>query len=573
MPVPKNLHFIWVGLKILPDQNIDRIRKWMNLNPGLKFTLWVDKQGTERELLSQYTEIFASELKNQQLTIKDITEENVSSDAIRYEIDRMRPNYGAASDLLRYNILPKFGGAYYDFDIDPPEKENALLEVKEIWEEKDDTKFYITDFKGGYANDLIICAPNNKIMKEIRDLAHQNYLKCTVNEPEAKDESDELHTKMDYFIYQVYWANDSGYILQGTIQKTGPLCYMVPIRKEENVEQVIRIKEESLRVPLNVTKSAASWTNRGVKKFETLKAALDCTMKEIRYEVNNPKILRLDDYIFNLQRSFALETNVDLKTIINALLSRIEEEKLDFNGLKAVQLTFLYPEVEAFCRKNGLLEKAHVFPFKGTAARVKDVITDGHQPVDNNPNEQEDAANLRQGKWNFLLKLTDFYDRQIQEEKDLDDEFKYRIQEALVDIKMQLKVFAFITPLDKLKQNMLKFVGDYSSGWKSKFFGHHHEDRARAIKNALMEAKGYQDIDTLLKAEEAYFQARLDNKKEASGFYKQILACRELYNNGYPVRSLKSMTLDEMSGRVNEALIKIDVLKERLKVSAPQLRR
>src|SRR5687767_9988573 len=105
MGVPKRLHFIWVGFKSLPDQNGERIKKWMDQNPDFSFTLWVDKVGTSDDIIKEYQSTFHVYLNKNQLQIRDITEAGVSTPQVRYEIDRLRPNYGSASDLLRLNIL------------------------------------------------------------------------------------------------------------------------------------------------------------------------------------------------------------------------------------------------------------------------------------------------------------------------------------------------------------------------------------------------------------------------------------------------------------------------------------
>jgi mannosyltransferase OCH1-like enzyme len=70
---------------------------------------------------------------------------------VRYEIDRLRPNYGASSDLLRYLILYSFGGAYFDSDVAPGTKR---LETSES---------FLKDFD----NPIIYINKNSQNTKEI----------------------------------------------------------------------------------------------------------------------------------------------------------------------------------------------------------------------------------------------------------------------------------------------------------------------------------------------------------------------------------------------------------------------
>lgn len=122
MPIPKILHFIWVGARPVSDAGLGNIKKWMTINPEFQVFLWVDRVATPPEVLENYVlqpKYFHTEIAAERLVLMDITEHNMVSPEARYEIDRLRPNYGAASDSLRYRILHRYGGAYYDCDIVP----------------------------------------------------------------------------------------------------------------------------------------------------------------------------------------------------------------------------------------------------------------------------------------------------------------------------------------------------------------------------------------------------------------------------------------------------------------------
>ncbi len=114
MAIPKIMHFIWIGTASIPPDRLNVITEWQARYPEFEIYFWIDKLGTERDapgVLEQETNILiASGIKGK--NIKDVYEikDKKSISIIRYEIDRLRPNYGAASDLIRYEVLHKYGG-------------------------------------------------------------------------------------------------------------------------------------------------------------------------------------------------------------------------------------------------------------------------------------------------------------------------------------------------------------------------------------------------------------------------------------------------------------------------------
>lgn len=86
--IPKILHQIWVGPKSPPPYFIIFQEKWKALHPDWEYHLWTD-----------------SELEDLNLDLKDLIEQS--------------PNYAEKSDIIRSELLERFGGVYLDVDMDP----------------------------------------------------------------------------------------------------------------------------------------------------------------------------------------------------------------------------------------------------------------------------------------------------------------------------------------------------------------------------------------------------------------------------------------------------------------------
>lgn len=84
--IPRILHQIWIGPDPLPDDQLPYIKSWKRHHPGWEHILW--------------------------------TEENLPQDPIRPEIlERLRAPVERA-DILRLEILLRYGGVYLDTDLE-----------------------------------------------------------------------------------------------------------------------------------------------------------------------------------------------------------------------------------------------------------------------------------------------------------------------------------------------------------------------------------------------------------------------------------------------------------------------
>ena len=139
--LPKIIHFVWAGgSRQMPIANQQRVRDWANKHPGFQIYVWVDYISASGDTLEEQKAQVEQEYKKSlwlensdlgllgscnNIKLKDVYEDLYNSNPdvdlaykfFRYEIDRLRPNYGASSDILRYKILYELGGAYFDSDI------------------------------------------------------------------------------------------------------------------------------------------------------------------------------------------------------------------------------------------------------------------------------------------------------------------------------------------------------------------------------------------------------------------------------------------------------------------------
>lgn len=147
--LPTVIHVIWAGGgTTLFDDGMNNLAKWAYANPNFKIILWVDDKVVPPEMsladmqelyVKQFTEAYLkladqeesiSEIRTR-IDVKSIREDKVcpqEQDAVDYAIDRLDPNYGLSSDLLRYRILHKYGGFYFDVtDVIPGGSKNLNI--------------------------------------------------------------------------------------------------------------------------------------------------------------------------------------------------------------------------------------------------------------------------------------------------------------------------------------------------------------------------------------------------------------------------------------------------------------
>ncbi|VVC76671.1 Subversion of eukaryotic traffic protein A [Aquicella siphonis] len=181
----------------MPEQGMKNVVNWARANPEFKVKIWIDAQ-SDPDYAAKYdrlkSELFPHEWPDN-IEFADINQTGIISDEIRYEINSLAPNYGASSDMLRYNILFQEGGAYFDcMDVNPSEK-NRLGDVKfpasdDLDPDKNvfdtplqDHRFLmhitshsiLTGRREAPGSEAMVCTPGNPKMQMLAEKAREAY--------------------------------------------------------------------------------------------------------------------------------------------------------------------------------------------------------------------------------------------------------------------------------------------------------------------------------------------------------------------------------------------------------------
>lgn len=104
MLIPRILHFIWIGTAPLPHAALQNISKWRELHPGWDVKLW----------------------RNDEVAALGKLENQAAFDSL--------PSWAAKSDILRLEILARFGGVYVDCaDFEPLKNIEPLIKDAECF--------------------------------------------------------------------------------------------------------------------------------------------------------------------------------------------------------------------------------------------------------------------------------------------------------------------------------------------------------------------------------------------------------------------------------------------------------
>lgn len=110
--IPHIIHHIWLG-SALPEKYIAWRETWMDHHPDWTFILWTDNDKNYHHGLVTTAQTLADNM-NKKITsiVIDIRDFPLQTKNLIARAD----NYGQRSDILRYEILYRFGGMYVDTD-------------------------------------------------------------------------------------------------------------------------------------------------------------------------------------------------------------------------------------------------------------------------------------------------------------------------------------------------------------------------------------------------------------------------------------------------------------------------
>ena len=187
--IPKIIHQIWIGHKRIPYKWIDSFRKdFMNKYPGWQYNLWTEEK--VHNFIFKNKEQYYSE-----------------------------ESYNGKSDILRYEILYKFGGIYIDAD-----SHWLGLDLGDLIKKTNYTGFFAAkeckNCKDSLASGVIGSSVENPITGYIIELISENYFKCkkypayqTIG-PYLIDQilyNFNITIFPYYYFYPIYWHGQESY--------------------------------------------------------------------------------------------------------------------------------------------------------------------------------------------------------------------------------------------------------------------------------------------------------------------------------------------------------------------------
>jgi hypothetical protein len=215
--LPNILHYIWIGDKI-PQKYLKNISDFAKVNSDYEVKVWTD-----------HSNLFANLPSSVKIEKIDRVFPRIPKQLLDYFLREMQapghatpgliPNYAAASDILRYQILRLEGGIYLDTDISIQPSNTTEAPLSGKFGKIDAPLGYIVPIKvkpvpEGYKfkfnNHMIGATPNHPILYEADLSIRNNYAKFLIKSDQAKEYT--IDPKKYGVIY-----NDPSAVVTGTI--------------------------------------------------------------------------------------------------------------------------------------------------------------------------------------------------------------------------------------------------------------------------------------------------------------------------------------------------------------------
>lgn len=381
MKIAEIMHFIWAGQKrLMPDASVMTVLRWHVANPDFQVFIWVDKKTAPGYWFDYYMKrlkivanycFIGDVVKLDKIVFKDIEEEEISTPLVRYEIDRLRPNFGASSDILRIRALYKYGGFYADTDVLPAEQSLAKSHI--FSENESYHRFYVdanSQGSGMIGNDVFLSTKNNPHLRFICSLVEENYRQTEDEFSKSDPVTGETvfsfiavynPTIRQTYVYDNY--KDGEYIERITPMKTGG----GPIRsflKNEMLGKWLQTPQgagdifRNLSAYRKVAINHRAWINQPLVHYDESEV-LSKVIASIRFEAEELQFLRLDDHVDN----YASVMGLTLEAAGTIIISQLEKEEIDYEQVKSFQLLFTNLATVEFYQKIKLpLDKSFWLP-------------------------------------------------------------------------------------------------------------------------------------------------------------------------------------------------------------------
>jgi len=388
--IPHCIHFIWAGgSKLMPSPSRSSVIAWATENPTLTVYVWIDLLTTPVNLLKNYykSSLEPNFLANDNIQLRDITtaqvlnynnleqwdscvslarqtfvsnESVLASPFVRYEIDRLRSNYGSSSDCLRYRILYTFGGGYFDSDINPGDIALTTL-INRINAEKNLQEILLVGVNSQNenmpGNDAFLCSPHHPFMHEAfieaesrYCVTHPLYHRLLTSSPDEVGFSFD-NIKRPCFALESFAFYDVFYnIEEETLLKTGPLLIHELLKKQGIMDKCLKLNDNNM-LPAQYYKpfeiNTRFWIQSNIRRLNNYELALNIITETLQFEINTLKFLRFTDHVENIYESLGRQYSKPM--IANSIMDLLQEGNINKNNILYVQCDLNYPMFLQYC--------------------------------------------------------------------------------------------------------------------------------------------------------------------------------------------------------------------------------
>lgn len=321
--LPRIIHFVWAGgEKIMVEAAFETVVGWYKTNrkDGFQVWIWVDSK-SDPKVEEKYSKSYEVLFGSKGIRLRDIQELRYWGDIaghVRYEIDRLWPNYGASSDMIRYAALREHGGAYFDTDVPP----NKPLNHRGVFDDPLPDWFVASDdsqASKSIGNDTFICSAEHPLMRDILRLASSHY------EESGYSRQGHRNNARSY--------NSFEYRMNSTVERTGPTVVaralleknllegpVDPLRggkivsyiREDTTEYYINRLPAKHRIDpgvLNVTEEESNtlgWMRVPVKQMD-FQDAVEVAARSMIFEIQVMGMLRLVSHVSEIAIAAGIE--------------------------------------------------------------------------------------------------------------------------------------------------------------------------------------------------------------------------------------------------------------------------
>lgn len=325
------IHFIWAGgEKLMPESSIAQMHAWKRCNPAAEIWIWVDQTTLSPAAAEYYGKPPPRGFGADSFYFKDVRdlarliEEYVSVDPefstkmqllheiALYEATRLRPNFGASSDIWRYLILFFHSSpgdqwsAYFDHDVAPGEEkiESAFAKTEA------DLLFSANSQRSNIAlNDAFICrAPYSPLLKFFLEKIYVNYTQIPLISSISRSQILPV-TRIG-----IYDSDERERRKDQTILRTGPrvithsLAALFKAKVLASEGWIMDMPNfcttitppTRFAIPLSVcpgSTNAGAWITPLAQPRQSYEFARADAVESIRFEARVMGIIRLDDHV------------------------------------------------------------------------------------------------------------------------------------------------------------------------------------------------------------------------------------------------------------------------------------